>query len=58
MVCNAETVEETVTEIATEESIETSVETEETETILAVTPDGEIMENKQDKKDGEEETGS
>lgn len=33
-------------------------ETEENDTILAVTPDGEIIENKQDKKDGEEETGS
>lgn len=37
---------------------EEPVETEENETILAVTPDGEIIENKQDKKDGEEETGS
>jgi segregation and condensation protein B len=54
----AETIEETVTETATEENIETSVEAEEAETILAVTPDGEIIENKQDKKDGEEETGS
>jgi len=58
-----ETVEETVAETATEtvaENIETSVdtETEQTEVILAVTPDGEIIENKQDKKDGEEETGS
>ncbi|MES2850976.1 MAG: SMC-Scp complex subunit ScpB [Bacteroidota bacterium] len=49
---------ETVEETATVENIETSVETEETEIILAVTPDGEIIENKQDKKDGEEETGS
>ncbi len=37
---------------------EEPVETEENETILAVTPDGEIIENKQDKKDGQEETGS
>lgn len=58
----AETTEETVIETATEmtvaENIEITPEAEETETILAVTPDGEIIENKQDKKDGEEETGS
>ena len=54
----AETIEETIPEITAEENIETSVEIEETEIILAVTPDGEIIENKQDKKDGEEETGS
>lgn len=57
----AETTEETVTETATEVTAgnnETAPDTEETDTVLAVTPDGEIIENKQDKKDGEEETGS
>ena len=54
----SETIEETIPEITAEENIETSVEVEETEIILAVTPDGEIIENKQEKKDGEEETGS
>jgi segregation and condensation protein B len=54
-----ETTIETLTETTAEENIETApAEAEETETILAVTPDGEIIENKQDKKDGEEETGS
>jgi segregation and condensation protein B len=53
-----EMIEETIPEITAEENIETIVETEEAEIILAVTPDGEIIENKQEKKDGEEETGS
>lgn len=52
-----ETVTETTTEVIAEENIEAVTETEE-ETTLTVTPDGEIIENKQDKKDGEEETGS
>ncbi len=54
-----ETTEETATDV-TVENIEAPIETEteETEVILAVTPDGEIIENKQDKKDGEEEPGS
>ena len=50
-----EMIEETTIDITAEENIE---KTEETEIILAVTPDGEIIENKQEKKDGEEETGS
>ena len=53
-----EMIEETTIDITAEENIEKAVETEETEIILAVTPDGEIIENKQEKKDGEEETGS
>lgn len=57
----AETLEERTveTDITVEENRETSSETEE-ETTLAVTPEGEIeiIDNKQDKKDGEEETGS
>lgn len=56
-----ETPEERIaeTEIAVEENTETASPAEE-ETTLAVTPDGEIeiIDNKQDKKDGEEETGS
>ena len=50
----AETEKETV-QPATE-NIETP--SEEAEAILAVTADGQIVENKQVKKDGEEETGS
>lgn len=53
-VTEMEVKETEVAEVMTEEP----VETEENETVLAVTPDGEIIENKQDKKDGEEETGS
>ncbi len=54
-----ESTEIEVKETGTEEIInEEPAETDESETILAVTPDGEIIENKQDKKDGEEETGS
>ena len=41
-----------------QETIETPAETGEAETILAVTAEGEIIENKQVKKDGEEESGS
>jgi segregation and condensation protein B len=53
-VSETEVKEAAVVEVMNEET----VEAEESETILAVTPDGEIIENKQDKKDGEEETGS
>jgi segregation and condensation protein B len=59
----AETAEEIVTgtataETAAEENTGTISGAEDADTVLTVTPDGEIIENKQDKKDGEEETGS
>lgn len=52
-------IEETqMAEVSISEPADEIAESGETETILAVTPEGEIIENKQDKKDGEEETGS
>ena len=53
-----ELVQATMINAVQQETIETPAETEEAETILAVTAEGEIIENKQVKKDGEEESGS
>ena len=53
-----ELVQATMINAVQQETIETPAETGEAETILAVTAEGEIIENKQVKKDGEEESGS
>ncbi len=55
---NTEVVEETIVKVDVEETTDTTTTSEEAETNLSVTADGEIIENKQVKKDGEEETGS
>lgn len=55
---NTEVVEETIVNVNVEETSDATTTSEEAETNLSVTADGEIIENKQVKKDGEEETGS
>lgn len=50
-----ETAQETVP-VSTPDNADTAAD--ETDISLSVTPDGEIIENKQEKKDGDEETGS